>query len=146
MYPQNYFVTEKEVGNGERRQHLIMLVEDIPGNRDLLEGKIVGEGPTAITFDVFQNNFEKLSAVQWIKGNSNSNFKLSDGTYKKTTVAGAEAVSYTWDGLYRGDSTVFEHKQNIIMATVTYLESDDDIRVVFGEVMKSLSFSPELVQ
>ena len=133
-YPDTYVLEEREVGNAERYHFAITLMdriasENIPQN---------GEGPTSITIDIFQNNLDKLSTEAWVKGNSNSNFKLSaDGLLTSTTVAGREALHYTWDGLYRGESTVFAHKDNIVMLSVTYLSPTDTIVSNFANVLAS---------
>lgn len=143
VYPDTYTLREYDVDTTQRYHYSIVLVENSQTNRDLLDGKIVGEGPTAITIDVFQNNLDTESLNGFVVGNNNSNFKLSDGTYKQTTATRARvpALSYTWDGLYRGDSVVFAHesKDNILMASVTYLTPNDQIRADFKKVLASLT-------
>ena len=135
-YPAGCVLDEREAGNGERSRYVITLISgealaNIPQD---------GEGPPAITIDIFQNNLDKQKVEEWIRGNSFSNFKLSpDDALASTTVAGRDAYAYTWDGLYRGESTVFAHKDNIIMASVTYLSPEDAIRPDFFQILASLA-------
>ena len=135
-YPDTYALQEREVGNGERYHYVITLIDkgalaNIPQD---------GEGPPAISIDIYQNDIEKQKIEKWIRGNGFSNFKLSpDGAISTTTVAALEAYAYTWDGLYRGESVVFAHRENIIMVSVTYLSPDDAIRSDFSNILASLA-------
>jgi len=136
-YPETYVLTERALGNGERSHHNITLMDreaaaNIPQN---------GEGPTAITIDFIQNDIEKLSVRDWINNDSRSNFKLSpDGELISTTIAGKEALTYTWDGLYRGQSIVFAHKDAIVMYSVTYMTPGDKIVSDSIEIFESIQF------
>ena len=135
-YPDNYVVRDREVGNGERSHFTITLmdrkaVENIPE---------AGEGPTAITFDIFQNNLDKLSAENWIRNTSESNFKLSDGALHLTYIGGAEGLYYAWDGLYQGLSIVVPHGGDILMVSVTYDSPDDQIFEDFNYLVDSVDF------
>jgi hypothetical protein len=135
-YPETYALQEREVGNGERYHYVITLID-----KDALANVPVdGEGPPAISIDIYQNNLDKQKAEEWIRGSGFSNFKLSpDGAIRTTTAAGVPAYSYTWDGLYRGESVVFAHKGNIIMASVSYLSAEDAIRSDFSNILASLA-------
>lgn len=134
-YPGTYVLEERDVGNSERWHHVITLMDreaaaNIPQN---------GEGPTAITIDFIQNDINTLSIGDWVANDSRSNFKLSpDGELIHTTIAGKEALTYTWDGLYRGQSIVFAHKNAIVMISVTHLSLSDQIRVDFSNFLSSL--------
>src|SRR3989344_1427909 len=73
QYPDSYVLSERESGNGERAQHAITLMDktaaaNIP---------VGGEGPTAITIDIFQNNIDNQTVENWINNSSASNYKLS---------------------------------------------------------------------
>jgi len=139
-YPETYFVTEGIAPGSALREHVsVMLVEDTEFNRKLMAGEIEGtEGPIAITFDMYQNNTDKQSLLGWMNNASVSNFKLSNGTHTLTSVAGAEAVKYIWDGLYQGDTTAFIHGDYIVAASVTYLTPEDQIRKDYEEVLKTV--------
>lgn len=138
-YPKELYLEEKEVGNAERGHYVVSLTENTDTNKKLREGGIVGEGPTAITLDIFQNNIEKTLPVDWMNGVSYSNFKLSNGLYATTSIAGVTGYMYDWDGLYRGHSIVFAHKENIVMISVTSLTPEDKLLKDFQTIISSLS-------
>ncbi|MES2437056.1 MAG: hypothetical protein V4519_03510 [Patescibacteria group bacterium] len=133
VYPSTYTLTQKELGNAERKHLRITLVSDTTVREN-------SEGPTSINFDIYQNNLDKQTIASWVKNYSESNFKQSvvEGKYASTTVAGKEAITYTWDGLYQGDSYVFAHATNIIMASVTYLTPEDTIKKDFETILSNL--------
>jgi flagellar basal body rod protein FlgG len=139
-YPENYFLEEKDLGNSERMHTVLVLTEDSEENRTLREGTAsttAREGPTAITIDVFQN-LENETGESWIRGNGNSNFKLSpDGILLTAKVGSRDGYAYRWSGLYEGNSIVFSHKGNIIMSSVTYLGPNDQIVRDFDIIMRS---------
>lgn len=117
-YPSIYVLSEGDApGSGMREHHWIMLVreEDLP----LPEG---GEGPPAITIDMYQNNLDKQTTEQWIRNSSASNFKLGDGTLSTTTISDLPAISYRWSGLYEGTTIATAQPKWIYTFTVTYLE------------------------
>lgn len=134
-YPDTYSLLEEGTGTGERYRYTIVLVDkealaNLPQN---------GEGPPTITFEFFQNDLDQITIEDWIRGTSFSNFKLSlDGVLKHATVGNAPALSYTWDGLYPAETTVFAHKSNIIMASVTFLTPDDHIRDDFKNILTTM--------
>lgn len=134
-YPEGYVKTEQEVGNGEREHHMIMLVRK--GDEIAPEG---GEGPVAITIDIYNNSVDKLSVMDWMKNTNQSNFKLGPGTYDTEQVAGETAYSYTWSGLYEGRTTVLAHGTDIVAISVTYMDPSDDILVAYGDVVSSIRF------
>ncbi|MDP3958193.1 MAG: hypothetical protein Q8Q36_01870 [bacterium] len=135
-YPDGYVLDEKEVGNGERRHYNISLFEDTPFVRDLLAGKVLGtEAPPSISVDFYQNDLDNQALWAWIRGTNFSNWKLSDERYASTTIDGTEAVTYTWDGLYRGESVVFLHGGNVVMLSVTYHTPEDKLRSDFEETV-----------
>lgn len=135
-YPDTYALQEREVGNGERAHYSIVLADRIA----LEHMPKAGEGPPAITVDIYQNDIDKQSVDEWVRNTSASNFKISlDSTLMPARVAGADAEKYTWDGLYRGDSVVFAHRGSIIMMSVTYPTPRDQIRADFSDMLASVS-------
>jgi len=134
-YPNTYALQEREVGNGERAHYSITLIDKVA----LANAPQNGEGPPAITIDIFQNDIDQLLINEWVQGSSFSNFKLSpDGVLASTTLAGAPALTYTWDGLYRGKSFVAAHKGNIVMVSGQFLAAEDEIVSDFNAVVSSL--------
>ena len=135
-YPEGYLLDEREAGNGERRHYNISLFEDTQFTRDLLAGKVLGtEAPPSISVDLYQNDLDNQPLWGWIRGMNFSNWKLSDERYASTTVDGTEAVAYSWDGLYRGDSIVFLHGGNVVVLSVTYHTPTDKLRDDFRDVV-----------
>ncbi len=144
-YPTNYFITEYERETSQRAHHSIVLLEDTPFARDLVAGKVLGtEAPPGITVDIFDNVLDRTSLHTWVEGSAHSNFKLSvDGKLASTSVHGKEALSYTWDGLYRGDSIVVAHKNSIVMFSVTYHSPQDRLRDDFENILSSMELLAE---
>lgn len=50
-----------------------------------------------------------------------------------------EALTYVWDGLHRGESVVFAHKDNIIMVSVSSFSSDDQIRKDTAQILSAVN-------
>lgn len=138
-YPSGYTLDERSVpGSGERLHHVITLTrtEDLP----LPEN---GEGPPAITIDIYQNDLDKLSTEQWIRNTSASNFKLGDGTLASTTISGWPALSYRWSGLYEGTTIVQARTAWVYAFSVTYLEMGADIIQDFVAIRDSVRIREE---
>jgi predicted PurR-regulated permease PerM len=136
-YPDNYVVTERDMPGSAQRAHHSIVLMDKTAAENIPEG---GEGPPTINVDIIQNNLDKQTPEQWIKNASISNYKLSpDGTIIEGEVAGVPSYTYTWDGLYRGESTVLEHKGNILMFSVTTLTPTDQIRYDFDGLLSSVT-------
>src|SRR5690349_15422730 len=71
-YPAEYVVQEAEVGSAERQHYSVIVMNE----KDLKTTPTGGEGPTAISFDFYQNNLDKLSVVDWVTKTSDSNYTL----------------------------------------------------------------------
>ncbi len=138
LYPDSYTLVEHDVGNqAERAHHTVSLVL----NDDYARMGTDSEGPTAITIDIFGNAQDSRGLEQWIRNTSISNFKLSkDQVLSTSTVAGLDALSYTWDGLYSGDSTVVRSGSRIYMFSVTYMDTAAPIRDHYAKLVKSVRF------
>jgi len=132
-YPKEYILAEAERGNAERSHYSIVMTS--PGDTIAPEN---GEGPTAITIDIYQNNLDKETLLGWLQGNGASNFKLGDGKYSATVVGGTEALQYRWSGLYEGETTAFLHKENVVAVSVTYLDSGDEKTGVYRDIVSTM--------
>jgi hypothetical protein len=128
-YPENYILSEQEAGPGHYAITLILEEDAVP--------VVNGEGPTAITFDIYDHK-EGGTLSDWLT-RQESNFQISDGTYASTTVGDVEAVHYGWSGLYEGETTAFMHEGKVIAASVTYRSPSDEIRNVYEAVLESLT-------
>jgi hypothetical protein len=133
QYPANYSLEEKNRGDAHRGHFAIILTEktDNPPPQG-------GEGPPAITVDIYQNNLDKMPLLGWLKGTNESNFKLSNGEFSSTTISGASAVEYEWDGLYEAKNIAFVHKDFIYSFAVTHLTDSDQIIKDFDTLMSSV--------
>lgn len=148
-YPRSYFIVERNTGDGHRARHQIMLVEDTPSNRDIVEGRLPAqaggpatEGPPAITFDMYQNNLDGYTTESWIHGTNDSNFKLSaEGTLTQTTLGNAPALSYRWSGLYEGTTIAVAWPDWVYAYTVTYLNMGDQIIQDYVAIGKTVRFT-----
>lgn len=137
-YPERYYLEEREEGNGEREHHVIILTDDTEENRAVREGEAPGrEGPIAITVDVYQNDLDMLTAEEWMKNNSRSNFKLSDGAYDTPVINNLSGVSYRWDGLYLGRTLAFANNKYVYAFTATYMNPNDFTLVDLAKIIVS---------
>lgn len=144
-YPSKYFLEQRKTGNGERDRYSIILTEDTEANRQIREGQgPPTEGPVSINIDIYQNNLDGLTAEQWIKNSSFSNFKLSpDEKISTTTVSGRPALAYRWSGLYEADNIVVATNDYIYSFVVTYIDPAEQIRKDFNTVLGSVNlFTP----
>lgn len=136
-YPESYVIDERVAGTPQRKRQSIVLIRSadlpLPAN---------GEGPTAITIDAFQNDLDKYTALEWITGSSDSNYKLStDGAISTSTLAGEEALSFRWSGLYEGRTAVVAGPGWIYAFSVTHLTPEDGIIGDFGRLLESIRFT-----
>jgi hypothetical protein len=102
-----------------------------------------GEGPPAITIEIFQNNLDNQTTEGWIRNSSFSNYKLSsnEGILASTTVDGEPALSYRWSGLYEGTTIAVAQQDWVYAFSVTYLEMGADIIQDFVQIMKTVKLA-----
>jgi hypothetical protein len=137
-YSSEYQLTEMDApGSALRERHIIVLQrkEDLPPP----EG---GEGPPSITIDIYQNNLDHQTTEGWIRGTSESNFKLGTGDLASTTIAGMPAFSYRWSGLYEGTTVAIALPNWIYAFSVTYFEPGADIVQDFAALRESVRIGP----
>jgi len=133
-YPESYALTEHDEGTAERMMHAIVLMDEDYAN------KPATEGPPAIAITIFENP-EQTTLEDWVKGNANSNYKLSaDGGLKPATIGGNPALSYTHSGLYENDAVVTMYNGRVYMFTAGWIMAQDAIRADFKQVVDSVEF------
>lgn len=139
-YPESYALTEGPSAGGQPALHTVILVrkEDLPLPQN-------GEGPTAITIQVFPKSLSAGTLTSWLKSAQESNFNLSGGTYSTTTVAGVPALSYRWSGLYEGKTTVAEVGDYFYSFTATYLTPQDQILKDYDAIVSSVDLRRDAV-
>jgi hypothetical protein len=138
-YPALYHLEEKAVTGEQRNYRQIILTEDTEENRLVREGKSPGrEGPVAITIDIFPNTLGKQTLMQFVTGESDSNYKLGAGKVSTTTIGSQTGLEYYWSGLYEGRSFVTSNSVNIYHFAVAFMNYDapivDDFEAVLSTV------------
>ncbi len=132
-YPGYYVLEEREVAGGERGEQHLTLIKESELKRE------ASEGPTSINIDIYQNDLDQLTTEQWIKNDARSNFKLSpDGKLSSTTLASRQALTYLWDGLYRGQTIALTTTKNVYTFSVTTLTATDKIKSDFEALLKTV--------
>lgn len=138
-YTSKYIFLDRDLGSPEAPQKAIVMVEDTQRNRDILEGKVaeVGDGPTAITVDIFKNS-TALTVDAWVDANTNW---TSEGNMKEpVTVQGKTGVTYFWDGLYAGKSSVITDGLYTYVFSVTWITEEDQMVKDFEDLLGSVKF------
>lgn len=134
-YPDSYVLsTEDEKNASPWALHYILLMHkaDLPP-------PVNSDGPPTISIAFFNNNPAHKSLAQWFKSDPmHSNYDESNGTYASTTVAGQEAITYKWSGLYEGITTAFLYKDTIVSVSVGYLNAADEIVTTYNKLLASL--------
>src|SRR3989344_9293164 len=136
-YPEGYVIGEVEAPGSEIHTHhsiVSMQKEHLP----LPEN---GEGPPAITIDIYQNDIDHQGTEEWIRNTSESNFKLSEGRLATTTISGFPALSYRWSGLYEGTTIAVARPRFVYVFTVTYGELGAPIVQDFVAIRDSIQLS-----
>lgn len=133
-YPDTYTLRESNASKGGQEQYQIVLAD----TEALAQAPQNGEGPTSMTIEVFEKG-GATSTEAWVRTTPQSNFQLSpNGALVPIQIGEVNGVSYSWDGLYRGSSIVFEHDGRIFMTSVTLLEATDKIVLDFGRLLQSI--------
>lgn len=130
-YPDYYTLTEHDDG----ARHTITLIH--ARESQLPEA---GEGPPAITVDVYDNSSDALTIEDWL-ATGQSNFNLGDKVLGATNVGGVQAVTYRWSGLYEGETTAFVRGDMIVAVSVTYLAPTDQLRADYLALLVSLTLN-----
>lgn len=134
-YPKTYLLAERPLQDGG---YEIQLAEDTPDNRAVFAGQAPGrEGPISITLQSFPNP-NNLSPLNWAKENNISNISLARGEIQEFQISGAPAILYQWDGLYPADQIIFSAAGKIFSLAGTYLDEEDEIRIIFANLITSM--------
>lgn len=130
-YPTGYILSEKDVDLTQIPPfHEVTIIS----HEDAVP-RLNSEGPTDITVDFYTAT---STLEQWI-ASPLSNFGLGgDGRIATTTIEGDPAVSYTWSGLYDGNTVAILHNGKIITLSVTYFSTTDDIVAAYETVLQTL--------
>ncbi len=139
FYPTSYFMTEKETGTAAKPQHSIILVQDTPDNRAIMNGtaRVASEGPTAITIDIYPNS-QHQAVRDWVQRDKNWTVATQKAT--DATVGGKPAITYTWSGLYEGKSYLVASGDYVFVLNVSWLTPTDQIVRDFDALRTSIQF------
>lgn len=139
-YPEGYFTTVTD-HEGERLQSTITIFEDTPFTRALVNGEVPGtEAPPAISVAMFQNDLDNYTAESFVRDNSASNFKLSDGVLTPVSVGGVEGFAYRATGLYESENVVVATPDFVYMFSVGFLTPEDRMLADFETMLANVSF------
>lgn len=133
-YPDDYVLTDKEVGDSNRRYNAVVLI-----HKNDAAPRPNGEGPTAITIDVYPN-IEGQTVLEWLTFSNQSNYNLKKAPYAPTSLGGEPGITYKWSGLYEGQTVAFNYEDFIVAMSVTYFEESDKIVKDFEKVKSTFSF------
>lgn len=121
-YPDRYELTTKE----ESDDFQLVLVD----KSELVQDR--SEGPTSINVYIYKD----IEIRDWLKKNE-SNFNLAVAPATNIVFQGKEAITYEWDGLYRGKTLVFSWYRDVFVLTGTYLEKNDTRYKDFQNILDS---------
>jgi len=133
-YPETYILTEKEVGDSNRKYTALVLI-----HKSDAEPRVNGEGPTAITYEIYTNVLDQ-NVKEWLIFSNQSNYNLKKAPYVETAIGGLSAIDYKWSGLYEGETTAFNFEDFIIAFSVTYFEESDQIVKDYAKIKETLTF------
>lgn len=132
-YPVGYLLSEEDMtGPNDPHHYVITLIRE----EDAVPVVAGGEGPTAITIDIYSKG-ESEDMPAWLRAHPESNFALGDGTLADMSVGGAHASRYSWSGLYEGETTAFFHNNWTILVSVTFMSSADQMRADYEYLLDS---------
>lgn len=106
---------------------------------------IGGEGPAGIAVNVFANT-EKQFPLAWAMARPEySGYNLKISPDEELVVGGANALSYTADGLYPARYVIVAHGSYMYVFTGQYLDPDSNLRRDFDALLPTIRFVPEAV-
>ncbi len=130
-YPAGYVLSENDVSlPTEPRHHVITIIAEadaVPRQNS--------EGPTAITLDFYEQTIDTLP--KWLL-TTESNFALGNQKYATTSIDGEDSVTYSWSGLYEGETTALIHSGTLIATSVTYISPADAIVSAYQTVLTTM--------
>lgn len=101
-----------------------------------------GEGPQTLSLAVYRNS-ERLWPAVWAMRNPElSNYALKRSEPVETVVSGANAVTYTADGLYMSTVTIIAHVGYIYVATGQSTDPTEQLYQDYENWLQSFVFVP----
>jgi hypothetical protein len=141
--PDGYVLEERMPGAADKDLlRTITLTQTADHERMTTNPPVGGEGPAVIAISVFSNT-EKQFPLAWAQENLQfSSFNLKTSDELEAVVGGANAISYTADGLYASDNVVVAHGGYIYVFTGQFMDADSPMRQDFESLVASVQFIP----
>lgn len=138
-YPAYYLTAVKNIsGTQDGAIQTVILVKNTQENKTWIDAGASGvPAPLSISCTIF-NNPSNLSPYAWATSNTSSNFSLNTSNNSRKDVAGQEAVSYSWTGLYQSQSVVLSNGAMIIMCSGGYLDPHDEIFTDYKAIIQTI--------
>ncbi|HVS79793.1 MAG TPA: hypothetical protein VHF05_02335 [Candidatus Paceibacterota bacterium] len=124
-YPANYELRQSSGEKGAEYEARIMLAE--AGKADAAGGPVPGEPGMSITVDVYPLA-GGMTAEKWIIDSPDSNYRFAAAPYRLVSIGGKEFATFSWSGLYEGDTAVHAENGRLYVVTATYIAPDDMTR------------------
>ncbi len=100
------------------------------------------DGPPTMLIQIFETKGETGSEA-WAEAHLNeSNIHLKIGEIEETKIAGADAVRYTVDGLYRTDTVVVLQGDFAYVISGSYLDLNSPTKKDLDPLLHSIEFTP----
>lgn len=117
----------------------LMLVHE--NERPMVENPVAySEGPINISINVFENSAKQFPR-QWAEAHTPfSNIQMVVGDVTETVVGGANAISYTVDGLYRFDTVVVAHGSKVYVLAASYHDTTTPTYRDFRPLLSTVRF------
>jgi len=137
-----YVLENQDISNSSNEQ-LVQSITLTPTN-DYKDQKdrIGGEGSPSWSLVVYKNNLNQSPSV-WVDTHPQaSNIKLAVDEPKESVVSGANAVTYTIDGLYLSKVSVVAHGGFILVVSASYLDESSQTYKEFDGWLDTFTFVP----
>ena len=140
--PQGYYLEEQNITQSDSPQLVRSITITPTSDYEDQKNRVGGEGSPSFQLMVYGNELKQSQSI-WVDANPlASNIKLVIGETREEVVAGANAVAYTIDGLYRTDVVVIANGGFIFVASSSYLDDKSMTYLDFSSWLKSFKFIP----
>jgi hypothetical protein len=99
-------------------------------------GKVQSEAPPTITVHVYEKGTEDTNS--FLK--KAAPYIHSKGEGRPVILSGQNALSYSWDGLYKGDSVAFTRGNVVYLFSVTYITTEDILVKEYESIVNKVRF------
>jgi len=139
--PYGYRLDSLTPRSGDEASFIGAAVLMLESDFEAMQGAAPGESPPTITIAAYRNPANLTPATWAGEYPQFSNLPLMVGEARETTIAGAPAIRYLVDGLYRMDTVLVAHRTTIYLISGGFLEEDSLVRRDFETFVESLSLA-----